>query len=105
MNNWFCKNLGDAMLALESQDRLAQYLTTLYAKAGNPSHMAAFFRHESEGHLHCEVKVYLSPGSAAAARAIGAEPCERPSTHELGLLAGGRDSWQELFPEYDPGHE
>jgi len=103
MNSWYCKNLGDAMLCLEVQDKLAQYLTSTYAKAGNPIDLAAFLRHESEGRLHCEVKIYLSPGSATAALEIGAEPCGRPSGFGLSLLAGRQESWEVLFPDH--GHK
>ena len=99
MSNWFCKSLGDAMLAQEAQDKLVQYLTSTFAKAGSPGDMAAFLKHESEGRLHCEVKIYLSPGSAAAALEIGAEPCGRPAEFGLSLLVGGSESWQILFPD------
>jgi len=61
--------------------------------------MAAFTRHESEGHLHCEVKIYFSPMSVTVAREVNARPCEKPSPTGLSLLAGSEESWLALFPE------
>ncbi len=99
MRAWFSKNLGDGMLACEPLGRLEERFLSVYAKADSPKEMAAFMRHESEGRLHCEVKVYFSPASAVVAREVGAEPCARPSPDGLSLLAGSRDSWSALFPE------
>jgi len=101
MKDWFCKNLGDATLAADSQARLQQVLRSMFARAGSPTDMAAFLGHESEGRLHCEVKVYLSPSSVEAAHEIGAERCARPSRHGLSLLAGGQECWQILFVDQD----
>ena len=89
MGSWFSKNLGDAMLAGEALARIERLFKVTYAKAGKPKGMALYIRHESEGHLHCEVIIYLSPASADVAREIDADSCERPSPHDLGLLAGG----------------
>ena len=89
MGSWFSKNLGDAMLAGEALARIERLFKVTYAKAGKPKGMALYTRHESEGHLHCEVIIYLSPASADVAREIDADRCERPSSHGLGLLAGG----------------
>ncbi len=99
MRAWFSKNLGDAMLAGEPLGDLEEIILSMYADAGSPKEMAAFFRHESAGRLHCEVKVYFSPASSAVAREVEAEPCERPAPDGLGLLAGSEDSWLALFPE------
>ncbi len=99
MNVWFSKNLGDGMLACEPLGHLEVLLLSVYAEAGNPGEMAAFVRHESEGRLHCEVKVYFSPASGVVAREVEAEPCGRPSPDGLSLLAGPEDSWSVLFPE------
>ncbi len=99
MNVWFSKNLGDGMLAHEPLGRLEELLLSVYAQAGNPRGMAAFVRHESEGRLHCEVKVYFSPASGVVAEEVEAEPCGRPSPEGLSLLAGSEESWSALFPE------
>ena len=87
------------MLTSDQQDRIKQLLLSAYADAGNPKEMAAFTRHESEGRLHCEVKIYFSPMSVAVAREVNAEPCEKPSPDGLSMLAGAQDSWRVLFPE------
>ena len=99
MRNWFTINLGDAMLAYEQQDRIKQLLLSAYADAGSPDDMAAFTRHESEGCLHCEVKIYLSPLSVTVARELNAQPCKKPSPADLSMLAGAQGSWSVLFPE------
>jgi len=99
MRNWFFKNLGDGMLASEPLCHLEELLLAVYENAGNPKEMAAFIRHESDGRLHCEVKVYFSPASVGVAREVDAEPCGRPVPNGLSLLAGSEDSWLVLFPE------
>jgi hypothetical protein len=99
MRNWFLKNLGDAMLAGDQQDRIKQLFLSAYSDANSPKKMAAFIRHESEGRLHCEVKIYFSPMSITVAREVDAEPYEKPSPDGLSLLAGSPDSWMVLYPE------
>ena len=37
--------------------------------------------------LHCQAVAWLSPGAAALARQIGAEPCEGPPPTDLVLRA------------------
>lgn len=87
------------MLAGDQQDQIKQLLLSAYSDADNPKEMAAFIRHESEGRLHCEVKIYFSPMSLAVAREVNAEPCGKPSPDGLSMLAGSHDSWMVLFPE------
>jgi len=99
MRDWFLINLGDAMLAVDQQDRIKGLLLSEYAQAGNPDEMAAFTRHESEGRLHCDVMIYFSPMSAKVAEEVNARSCEKPSPIGLSLLAGSKQSWLILFPE------
>ncbi|MBR9987647.1 MAG: hypothetical protein KFF68_17215 [Desulfosarcina sp.] len=99
-NLWFCKNLGDAMLAFTGIDRVEAAFRSAYADADCPDDTAVFLRHES-GRLHCEAKVYFSPGSAHIAQILGAEPCEQPANDGLGLLVGHPAAWSVLFPEDD----
>jgi hypothetical protein len=99
MRNWFLKNLGDAMLAGEQQDRIKQLFLSAYSDADSSKEMAAFIRYESEGRLHCDVKIYFSPMSIAVAKEVNAEPCGKPSPDGLSMLAGSEDSWMVLFPE------
>jgi len=104
MKKWFCSNLGDDMAADEILGSLTERSTNAFNSTGNPRDMAAFIRHESEGRLHCQVKIYLSPGSVAVAKMIDAKPCSKPSVNGLSLLAGRLDSWQTFFPDHKPGY-
>jgi len=90
---WFTVNLGDAMLAEESLDRIRTLFVSEYEKADRSEDMAVFFRHESVGRLHCEVKVYFSPAVWTVAKAVGASPCNKPSSEGLGLLVGSEAAW------------
>ena len=99
MSPWFSKSLGDPLLAGEPLSRLEAVFRAARADPGAPREMALFVRHESEGQLHCELRVYFSPGAAAVARAVEADACERPSPDGLSLLAGGPESWRALFPD------
>lgn len=101
MSVWFKKNLGDAMLAGDSIEKIESLFLSAYWKYNSAKDSAVFIRHESEGRLHCEVMAYFSPDSAIVAREVDADPCERPSRNGLSLLAGSADSWLALFPERD----
>ena len=98
MSVWFTKNLGDAMLASEPLGHIEELFLSVYGQANSPKEVAVFIRHESEGRLHCEVKAYFSPASVVVARAVDADPCERPTLFGLSLLAGSEDSLLILFP-------
>jgi len=98
VHSWFSLNLGDAMLADEPLGRIEELFRSMRQAAGGPKEMALFIRHESEGRLHCEVKVYFSPASASVARSVLAKPCRRPSPDGLSLLEGSKSSWLLLFP-------
>jgi hypothetical protein len=98
MSVWFTKNLGDAMLAGESLENIKTLFLSVYEKSENAKEMALFVRHESEGHLHCEVKIYFPPAAVFLAEAVDATPCKRPSPDGLDLLAGSEASWSVFFP-------
>ncbi len=98
MNCWFASNLGDAMLAGESLEHIKELFLAEYETGNSSKEQALFIRHESEGRLHCEVKVYFSPGTAIVAKAVKAIPCNKPSPDGLSLLAGSEESWSVLFP-------
>ena len=98
MSTWFTVNLGDAMLAGEALEHIKALFLAEYGKAGRPKDMAVFFRHESDGRLHCEVKVYFSPATLLVAKAVAASPCTKPSSDGLGLLAGPDEAWSAFFP-------
>lgn len=96
---WSMCNLGDAMLAGESLERIRTLFLSEYGRTGCPSGVGIFFRHESEGRLHCELKVYFSPTAADIAHRVGAVPCHTPCKNGLGLLAGSEEVWSLLFQE------
>lgn len=100
MGIWFCKNLGDAMLAFEGLGRVEDAFRSAYENIDCPDDAAVFLRHES-GRLHCEAKVYFSPASARIAQVLGAESCGQPAKHGLSMLAGPPEAWSVLFPEDD----
>jgi hypothetical protein len=93
---WFGKNLGDAMLTWEQLDHIENLSASVNGKAKRRQNAAVFYRHESEGRLHCEVCAYFSPAAVELARA--AVPCEQPSQDSLSLLVGSEDSWTAFFP-------
>lgn len=99
MGDWFVVNLGEAPLAgALLEDAKALFLRE-FEIANCPPDMALFFRHESEGRLHCEINVYFSPRAASVARAMEAKPCPRPSPDGLDLLAGPESAMALLRPD------
>jgi len=100
MSVWFCKNLGDAMLAFQGLSRVKDTFQSAYANADCPDNAAVFLRHES-GRLHCEAKVYFFPASAHIAQSLGAESYQKPVKDGLSLLVGSPGAWSVLFPEGD----
>jgi hypothetical protein len=101
MSIWFKKNLGDAMLAGDSLEKIEALFISVYGKADSAKELAVFIRHESEGRLHCEVIAFFSPDSVFVAREFDADPCERPSKYGLSLLVGSAESWLTFFPVSD----
>ncbi len=99
MNNWFAKNLGDAMLAGESLAQIEEKFQAMYVLTGNSADKAVFIRHQSEGQLHCEVWVFFSPATVELAKEVAADLCQRPSADTLGLLLGSEDCWKVCFPD------
>ncbi len=97
MKTWYSQSLGDGILAFEPKEDLRVQFAPLFEAAGRPADMAVFTRHELEGRLQCEVIAYFSPAAAGLAQAVGARPCDRPSTTDLDLLAGDPACWGALF--------
>jgi len=94
---WHSLNLGDPLLADRELDRIRQLFQAECTHQSGNKGMALFIRHESEGQLHCEVKLYFSPAATAVAGAVGATVCDKPSPEDLGLFAGSDDAWTVLF--------
>ncbi|MCB1058060.1 MAG: hypothetical protein KDD11_21380 [Acidobacteria bacterium] len=93
---WYCKNLGDATLALDQLERVERRVLAEIRGAGDAAEMAAFLRHESNG-LHCDVKIYFSPALSRVAEEIGAVACSRPTPEGLSLLAGQAGLLESFF--------
>lgn len=104
MSTWHVTNLGDAMLADQEVERIKAAFLRAQTTSASPEKMAVFIRHESEGRLHCEVKLYFSPAAADVAIENGGEPCSCPSQDSLGLLVGSEEAWHLLFPEHGKQH-
>jgi hypothetical protein len=92
--------MGDGMFADQPLEMLQKQFEQYIEQEGNSQLMAAFFRHESEGSLHCSVKVYLTPSAVDFANARNASSCMKPGPEGLSLLSGSIDVWQEQFPHY-----
>ena len=101
METWYSVSLGDGMMAVVPSAEIEALFMQLFTVAGSPPEMAVFTRYESEGRLHCEVMAYFSPAAWEVAKAFDAQPCEKPSRTELGLLAGDQRSWLVLFSEHE----
>jgi hypothetical protein len=100
MKTWFSKNLGDAMLAGDAQANIAAKFATHYHARKSSGEIAVFIRHESEGQLHCDVIAYFSEQCSDLAKTLNAVPCPTPKPDGLSLLAGSKDAWLKLFPDY-----
>lgn len=83
MTTWFVKNLGDAMLAGAGLHEIEQLVQEHYSHLATATLPSIFTRHEAEGRLHCELKVYFSPEAADLARQVKALPCAVPSKDGL----------------------
>ncbi|HEY7140384.1 MAG TPA: hypothetical protein VIE44_09820 [Methylomirabilota bacterium] len=103
MSRWCAKSLGDPLTAGEPMARIEELFRAAFARAGGPSDMAIFVRHESEGRLHCDVRAYFSPAASEVARAVQAAPCDQPAPDGLSLLAGAHEAWPALFPDRPGG--
>lgn len=98
-NTWYCCNLGDAMLAAPALDNIQAQVVAASANDVIIDECAVFYRHESEGRLHCELVVYFSPQAARMPIAANLRPCAKPAKQGLSLLLGTASSWSILFPE------
>ncbi len=99
MNHWFCKNFGDAMLADVALVQLKEQYVSLYKHTDSSKHRAVFIRHETVGHLHCQVTIYFSPETSQLAKIFDAVTCAPPSRDGLSLLVGDDSVWAILLSE------
>ena len=92
MHNWFCKNLGDPLLAQPALAQVTHRFNTAFEQAERPRDMAVFIRHESEGRLQCELMLYFTPAAADIAQELDAIRCRKPAPGDMGLLAGSESA-------------
>ncbi|MEH6387489.1 hypothetical protein [Pseudomonas profundi] len=95
---WHVLNVGDPLLA---DERLGLVLNAVSAACLKEEvrDLALFQRLESEGRLHCELKLYFSPGLDETARSFGARPCGVPRVHDLSYVAGSKQAAQRLLSQ------
>lgn len=98
-NTWYCCNLGDAILAAPALDNIQAQAEAILANDVKADECAVYYRHESEGRLHCELVVYFSPQAARMPIAANLRPCAKPAKQGLSLLFGTASSWAILFSE------
>ena len=96
---WYSRALGDALYGAEHllEESLRPRFEEIVVRAGKSAGLAVFTRLESEGRLHCELVVYLSPAAGALAETFGALPCGKPAPAGLRLFAGDERAWSALF--------
>ena len=93
---WFSKRLGDGVDAHGPSTRILDAFMPVYIASGQPPNMAVFSRYDMKENV---VTVYFTPEAANLALTHGASPCEKPSSEDIGLLAGDQTAWQTHFPD------
>ena len=100
---WHVLNPGDPLLADEQLTQVLDAARIACSDAEGGSDPVVFQRHESEGRLHCELKLYFSPGLAAFAQSIGARVCRVPDSYSLSRVAGCEQAAQRLLRQLRTG--
>src|SRR5690606_11709676 len=95
--SWWVLNLGDPLLADQPLTQVLDAARSACLNATPGADIAVFQRHESEGRLHCEWKLYFSPALDELARAHGARRCRPPTAHDLSQVAGCEQAAQRLL--------
>ncbi|OZG73178.1 hypothetical protein BTA51_11860 [Hahella sp. CCB-MM4] len=86
MTGWYRKNLGDALLADVALSEIQTKACDMLQQTQSQEEAPVYYRHESEGRLHCELIVYFSPAAEQLARAFEAIPCSPPSLSGMSRL-------------------
>lgn len=94
MASWYCKNLGDAMLANEALTTIQTHLANVYAASSKPKNWLAIYRHESQG-LHCSVIIYLTDDFQYYALLDNTKSCIEPLLSDSAFLAGDEKRFKE----------
>lgn len=88
---WYRLELGPADFADNERISVSKAVEQAWHDAGRPAGLTAYYRHESEGRLHCTLVVYFHPTAEAVAKRLGARPCPDPGPWDLGHLAGASE--------------
>lgn len=101
MSTWYCKDLGDGVVAFGPSSQIQEAFLALAQAGGPSSDLAVFSRNDLRTNV---VTVYFTPSASVLASAFGATPCEKPSPEgKLSLLVGDARSWEIHFPGYSFG--
>ncbi|WP_178114790.1 hypothetical protein [Pseudomonas saliphila] len=98
-SSWRVLNLGDPLLADQRLTQVLDAASSACLNAAPGADMAVFQRHESEGRLHCELKLYFSPALDELARSYGARRCRPPTAHDMSQVAGCEQAAQRLLSQ------
>lgn len=93
MHQWHSLQLGDGILATVPLAQIKEAVEVAFAAAGRPRGMGVFTCHDADGHVHCEVTAFFSPGASEVARQFSARPCVQPAAASVSLLAGDVNCW------------
>jgi hypothetical protein len=93
-NTWYAKVYEDSKEAYSQTTRIQELFRPLFTSLKYPLDMAVYSRYNSTFNT---VTVYFSPATLQLAKVFDAEPCEKPSTEKLRLIAGDSKSTFVLF--------
>lgn len=99
MKQWYSKELGGGIDALEPTGKMKEAFLPAFALSGAPINMSMFSKYDHHKNI---VTMYFTPAAKYVAEAFGAEPCEKPLITGLALEAGDIRCWQEFFPGETP---
>ncbi|WP_234198822.1 hypothetical protein [Shewanella sp. AS1] len=87
IKEWFCVNLGDAIISHSKLTAHQNHLTQVYEAYDKPSNMLAVYSYESQ-ELHCQITLFLTAEFQQAAMLEGAARCREPDLRNTSYLAG-----------------
>lgn len=96
MDTWYSVDIGDGVESFSPSNKILDAFFWALAVQGHPENMAAFSRYDLKTNM---VTVYFTPAAHSIAKMFNATLCEKPSSDDLGLLAGDWRCWQTFFPE------
>ena len=95
MDSWYSVNLGNAINAEPTIDKIQKMFTPLFAKSGSPIDMAVFYLQDSTSN---DITIYFTPKTHVLAKAFNATSCQKPQYHKkLGLLVGSQSAVKHFF--------